>query len=411
VIWNGSASTDGTANAQWVEVNLDRGDYVTMHENEGIIVTFHYVNGVSVTIDGTPPLAGSNLYMPFCMIETADDGVGYFWSGAGDFLIDVKLGNSDEAPSGPHLRIEPDTLDIGYGLPRAQDVPFPTLFISYGDAPVSVSDISLSDAAEAFFNVAPTDFEVAPGETTIVNVTFNADTLIDFDTNFMVRSDAENFNNGRYLWPIHASTMDAVIKADVDEIDFGDNLSTGTDYGVDVTFTNPALVQVSVSDIRLPQEYEDILTVDPEVFDILPGEQVVWRVTLRTQEIIDLNTEITLVNDSQNDPEMVFAVLAGVTGISNTEHPVMPLGWSLAQNNPNPFNPTTTVEFTTLKGSVVDLAVYDMSGRRLLDVFHGYLPAGYHSAEINAVNIPAGIYLYRLAAGEFSAARKMVLMR
>jgi len=410
-------AADETGDAVWVEIPIPDEQLIVMDDTHAIIVGYSVYNTPGnvnrqfpMRFDATPPITGARIAdMPEVNIYSDDINNGHRAIDTGEWMFEIQV--EPTAPHGAYLRVLPAPLDFGYGLPRDAPTTLATQFIGYGDQPVNVTAINRGDVATRLFSLEDTNFRVAAGETLEVNVTFNADTLIDFDNNFQVVSDAENFANGRYYWPIHASTMEAVLKADVDEIDFGDNLSTGTDYGVDVTFSNPALVQVSVSDIRLPQEYEDILTVAPDVFDILPGEQIVWRVTLHTQEIIDLNTEITLVNDSQNDPEMVFAVHAGVTGVSNGEHPVIPLGWSLAQNNPNPFNPTTTVEFTTLKGSVVDLAVYDMSGRRLLDVFHGYLPAGYHSAEINAMNIPAGIYLYRVAAGEFSAARKMVLMR
>ena len=417
VVYETQASANETGDEVWVEVPIPDDELIVMDDTHGIIVGYLVYNTpgdedlqFNLHFDTTPPITGARIDdMPAVNLHSDDVNANLYTIPGGEWMFEIQV--EPTAPHGALLQVLPDPLDFGYGLPFGEPATLPAQFINYGDEPVNVSAINLGPVASRFFSLGETSFDVAGGETLSVDVTFNADTLIDLNTNFLVVSDAENWQNGRYSWPIHASNMNTVLKADVDEIDFGDNLNIGTDYTVDVTFTNPALLVINVSEIRIPEEYQDILTVDPQSFEVFPGEEVVCHLTLNTPQPMELLTEITIVNNSQNAPEMVLEVRASVMVVSEDGSRAMPQGWSLSQNRPNPFNPTTTVDFATLKGSKVDLAVYDMSGRRVLDVFHGYLSAGYHSVELNGLNLPAGVYLYRLATAEFTAARKMVLMK
>jgi hypothetical protein len=88
----------------------------------------------------------------------------------------------------------------------------------------------------------------------------------------------------------------------------------------------------------------------------------------------------------------------------------------LAQNFPNPFNPSTTIQFGIKRTSRVRLSVYDTSGRLVRELINGTLPAGDYSEIWNGTNssgqhVSSGLYFYRLDAGEFSARKKMILLR
>ncbi len=90
--------------------------------------------------------------------------------------------------------------------------------------------------------------------------------------------------------------------------------------------------------------------------------------------------------------------------------------FQLAQNQPNPFNPSTEIRFTVPTAGQVDLAVYDLTGRRLRTLVAASLPAGEHAArwdgdDENGVPLASGLYLYRLTAGGQSQMRKMMLLK
>jgi hypothetical protein len=93
----------------------------------------------------------------------------------------------------------------------------------------------------------------------------------------------------------------------------------------------------------------------------------------------------------------------------------LPTRFALAQNKPNPFATTTTIDFELPSFTQVRLEVFDLQGR-LVRVLadRGYEP-GYHSAEWDrrdqsGSSVGAGVYLYRLRAGAFVEQRKMVLL-
>jgi hypothetical protein len=94
----------------------------------------------------------------------------------------------------------------------------------------------------------------------------------------------------------------------------------------------------------------------------------------------------------------------------------LPESYSLAQNYPNPFNPTTTINFSIPKSGLVKLIIYNMLGqqiRTLVDkvVNIGNMSATWDGKDSRGMTVSSGIYLYRLTAGSFTAAHKMILLK
>jgi hypothetical protein len=98
----------------------------------------------------------------------------------------------------------------------------------------------------------------------------------------------------------------------------------------------------------------------------------------------------------------------GVAGVSEAELPTL---FTLRQNYPNPFNPGTTISYRLPARSVVALNVYDLLGRKVATLVHGVEQPGDKSVNFNAVNLPSGVYYYRLQAGNLSETRKLLLLR
>jgi hypothetical protein len=87
------------------------------------------------------------------------------------------------------------------------------------------------------------------------------------------------------------------------------------------------------------------------------------------------------------------------------------LSYSLSQNFPNPFNPFTTINYLLLKGGNVKLTVYNAIGSKEATLVNEYKPAGNYSVKFNGTNLVSGIYLYRLESGNYSMAKKFILMK
>jgi hypothetical protein len=101
--------------------------------------------------------------------------------------------------------------------------------------------------------------------------------------------------------------------------------------------------------------------------------------------------------------------------VAVTEIPV-PARLSLSQNAPNPFNPTTTINFALPKAGEVRLTVYDASGRRLRTLIDEQRETGRYSVnwdgrDDHGAGQGSGVYFYRLEAGETGLTRKMVLLK
>ncbi|NUO82493.1 T9SS type A sorting domain-containing protein, partial [candidate division KSB1 bacterium] len=81
------------------------------------------------------------------------------------------------------------------------------------------------------------------------------------------------------------------------------------------------------------------------------------------------------------------------------------------QNHPNPFNPTTLITFHLPTSALATLKVFDLAGREVATLVHGKMSAGEHQVYFDASALAAGVYLYRLEAGEQVATRKLVLLK
>ena len=105
-----------------------------------------------------------------------------------------------------------------------------------------------------------------------------------------------------------------------------------------------------------------------------------------------------------------YKSLLGATGISNTEEKV-PSKYSLSQNFPNPFNPTTNIKFGIPNGSNVRVSVFDITGRELAVPVNEFLKAGTYTYSFDGSKLTSGIYFYRITSGNFMDTRKMMLVK
>lgn len=129
----------------------------------------------------------------------------------------------------------------------------------------------------------------------------------------------------------------------------------------------------------------------------------------------------------QSQTSMVLLQAFDVAGNSIICDPVyqristmIPEGYALKQNFPNPFNPGTRIDFDVPSGNGgavnVSIKVYDITGREVKSLLERNMQPGQYSVEWDATNnsgatVAGGIYLYRMVAGDFVATRKMILLK
>ncbi|MBN1892963.1 T9SS type A sorting domain-containing protein [bacterium] len=102
----------------------------------------------------------------------------------------------------------------------------------------------------------------------------------------------------------------------------------------------------------------------------------------------------------------------GVSGKPST----VPAGYSLEQNHPNPFNPSTRIAFTLPSSSVTKISVYNSLGQEISVLAEKTFPAGTHEVVWNGCDrfgnpMPGGVYLYQMKAEERIQTRKMLLIQ
>jgi hypothetical protein len=114
-------------------------------------------------------------------------------------------------------------------------------------------------------------------------------------------------------------------------------------------------------------------------------------------------------NESQPSNEAMLAVRT-----SDTMQ--LPAVYSLGQNRPNPFNPSTKISFELPNSGKVNLEIYNVRGEIVARLLEREMPAGRHTVQWdgtdrNGVRVPSGEYIYRIEAGAFTDAKKMMLLK
>lgn len=89
----------------------------------------------------------------------------------------------------------------------------------------------------------------------------------------------------------------------------------------------------------------------------------------------------------------------------------LPNQFRLLQNYPNPFNPGTAISFQLSAVSFVRLKVFDALGREVATLVDDEKPAGSYKVTWNAQNLPSGVYLYRIVAGDYTESKRMLLVK
>lgn len=114
---------------------------------------------------------------------------------------------------------------------------------------------------------------------------------------------------------------------------------------------------------------------------------------------------------ANSNPDMGAMESELATEVVSQEPGEIPRAFALHQNFPNPFNPSTMIEFALPKASFVTVKIYDLLGNEVATLVAEKLPAGKHQRVWEAKGLASGVYLYRIEAGEFLQTRKLILLR
>jgi len=86
--------------------------------------------------------------------------------------------------------------------------------------------------------------------------------------------------------------------------------------------------------------------------------------------------------------------------------------YKLSQNYPNPFNPTTKIDYELHDDGMVNIKLYDLSGKELRTILNEARTAGYYTLEFNAEDLSSGVYIYRMEVdGILKDTKQMILLK
>jgi Secretion system C-terminal sorting domain len=104
------------------------------------------------------------------------------------------------------------------------------------------------------------------------------------------------------------------------------------------------------------------------------------------------------------------------TGLINyNTHNNLPNDFALYNNYPNPFNPSTTIDYSIKQDGLVSLKIYDILGSEVVSLVNENQVAGNYSVQFDASSaaggLPSGIYIYRLTSRQFTSSKKLILLK
>lgn len=108
-----------------------------------------------------------------------------------------------------------------------------------------------------------------------------------------------------------------------------------------------------------------------------------------------------------------YAAVIQAAASTPVEEPsaAVPADYSLDNNYPNPFNPSTTISFNLSSQQKGFLKIFDISGREVATLIEGSIEKGEHSLTFDGVQLASGVYFYRLKTASFDRTKKMVLLK
>ena len=174
----------------------------------------------------------------------------------------------------------------------------------------------------------------------------------------------------------------------------------------DIVTVNERLEENGIT-VFLNDGFENFTTRENCYFPYADG--VPWSI-IASDFDLDGRTDIAITSTSDS-LYVLYNLGGGTVGIQDEEIEEIPTSFSLAQNFPNPFNPSTTIQYSLPQSGSVSLKIYNLLGEEVKTLADEYQVAGKHSVHFNASSLASGIYLYRIQAGAFEQTKKMILLK
>jgi hypothetical protein len=255
-----------------------------------------------------------------------------------------------------------------------------------------------------------------PGRNDTMSVSFTSfETVGKKSATLYIQSDAESN-------PISAVDLTGFIKAPIinptgrilyDDVMIGAQKDSAASISNDGNA--PLIINKSYIDGINSSEFSYSGLIDGKILQ--PNESVILSVSFKPSDPGVRYCRIALLSNDCIKPEASI-VLRG-NGITRNGSPSDLVGitqnrnfdYTLEQNFPNPFNPSTNIKFSLSKSGYTTLKVYDVIGKEAAVLINRNMEPGEYSISFNASKLPSGIYYYRLISGNYNIMKKMLLVK
>lgn len=131
--------------------------------------------------------------------------------------------------------------------------------------------------------------------------------------------------------------------------------------------------------------------------------------------VSSFNTELIITTNDTNTPNLNIPITL-TSGSDNEDPGVTPVVTALDSNYPNPFNPETTIRYSLKEKGMVRINIYNLKGQMIRSLVDEAKNSGNHRVIWNGkdergANVASGIYFYRMETSNYSATKKMMLMK
>lgn len=182
------------------------------------------------------------------------------------------------------------------------------------------------------------------------------------------------------------------------------------------TYGGELNAEYNSTDAAEVQAFKDSLAAEDESIEILyqveNSGEVFERWSFESLQVEKINQRIKTDDRFINSWIDRFITHESKTHTANElETGTIPTATELRHNYPNPFNPSTKIEFYVDRPGRVELSVYDLSGRQVAELVSRTLSAGTHSRQFDGGNLASGVYIYRLTTEYTTLSKKLTLVK
>jgi hypothetical protein len=299
------------------------------------------------------------------------------------------------------ISLSPAVLDFG-NVPIGQDSDLMLTIQNTGTAPLTVNSITVPTGFRQLFSLPLT---------IAVNSSFS-DTIRFHPTEVQPYSDSIGISCNVPRNPIYLQVSGLGFQPGINvsptSLAFGSVL-TGQDSILLLSIQNTGTAPLIVNEITLPIAFRQSLDL-PQT--IVAGSYIIDSVRFHPIIAALHGGMMMIMSNAPTSPTYIPITGSGISPSSsdNIESEI-PKDFFLAQNCPNPFNPTTSISFDLPKPGLTTLNVYNLLGQSVAELVNKQMEAGHHQVEFDGSALASGMYFCTLQAGSFKSSRKLMLMK